>query len=115
MESRVVVGGDEVNDQLSRNPVLIAMSVLAGMQALTVSAGFAEAVPPAVALWVVLGVAALQGAVQFYVRGAVTPVVDPRTSDGEPLVPASEVTAGAADSDPTDGGYTGSHRPAVEE
>lgn len=89
-----------MNDQLSRNPVLIAMSVLAGMQALTVSAGFAEAVPPAVALWVVLGIATLQGAVQFYVRGEVTPVADPRDNQGRPLVPADAIQ----------GGHVGRHR-----
>lgn len=105
-----------MNDQLSRNPVLIAMSILAGMQALTASAGFTQAVPPAVALWVVLGIAALQGAVQFYVRGLTTPVSDPRTDDGEPLVPASEAVA-VRDGDGTPGGdgHEGRHRPTVEE
>lgn len=98
-----------MNDQLSRNPVLIAMSVLAGMQALTVSAGFTDAVPPNVALWVVLGIAALQGAVQFYVRGEVTPVSDPRTDEGERLVPASEAVIYDGE-----GYYEGRHRPGAD-
>ena len=84
---------------MNRNPVLVAMSILAGMQALISAAGFTEALPAQVALWIVLAVAALQAGVQFYVRGEVTPLSDPRDNEGRRLVPL----------DP-DGGYVGRHR-----
>ena len=86
---------------MNRNPVLVAMSILAGMQALISAAGFTEALPAQVALWIVLAVAALQAGVQFYVRGEVTPLVDPRDNDGRRLVPEPE---------PGADGYEGRHR-----
>ena len=86
---------------VSREPVLVVMSVLAGMQALIGAAGFAEAVPRQAALWMILATAAVQAGVQFYVRGQVTPVADPRDADGRPLTPEAAETSG----------YTGRHRP----
>ena len=86
---------------VSREPVLVVMSVLAGMQALIGAAGFAEAVPRQAALWMILATAAVQAGVQFYVRGQVTPVADPRDADGRPLTPEVAETSG----------YTGRHRP----
>ena len=85
---------------VNREPVLVVMSVLAGMQALIGAAGFAEAVPRQAALWMILATAAVQAGVQFYVRGQVTPVADPRDADGRPLTPEAAET-----------GYTGRHRP----
>lgn len=85
---------------VARNPVVVIMSILAAVQALTGAAGFAEAVPERVALWLIIGAAAVQAGVQFYVRSLVTPTVDPRTDDGTPLIPA----------EPADTGHIGRHR-----
>lgn len=79
---------------MSREPVVIVMSVLAGAQALITAAGFTEALPERVALWVVLAVAAVQAGVQFYVRGQVTPLVDPRDKDGVALTPDAPAVSG---------------------
>lgn len=82
-----------------RNPVLLVMSVLAGAQVLTGGATLAEVIGPQVAGLVVLGVAAVQAGVQFYVRGQVTPWDDvylKRAPGGDliagPAYPASNGT-----------------------
>lgn len=78
-------------------PVVAAMSVLAGLQAATATAGFTDAVPEQVALWIIIGIAAAQGAIQFWVQNQVTPVADPHTADGTPLVPAPVPVEGGGD------------------
>ena len=75
---------------MNREPVLVVMSVLAGMQALIGAAGFAEAVPRQAALWMILATAAVQAGVQFYVRGQVRPLTSEEAETS---------------------GYTGRHRP----
>lgn len=57
-------------------PVLIAMSTLAGLQALTAGAGFTEIVPAKVAGFIVLVIAAAQVGIQFYVQNLTVPLED---------------------------------------
>lgn len=57
---------------MKREPVLIAMSILAGLQVLTAGAALADVIGASLAALLVLVVAAAQTGVQFYVRGAVT-------------------------------------------
>ena len=57
-------------------PVIITMSILAGLQILTAGASLADIIGPQLAAFFVLLVAAAQGGVQFYVQSAVTPSAD---------------------------------------
>lgn len=59
---------------MKNEPVLIAMSVLAGLQILGAGAALTDVVGASVAALFALVVAAAQAGVQFYVRGKVTPV-----------------------------------------
>ncbi|MFD0558708.1 hypothetical protein FB566_4661 [Stackebrandtia endophytica] len=59
---------------MKREPVLIIMSVLAGLQVFVGGAAFTELVSLRVAGLLALSVAAIQVGVQFYVRGQVTPL-----------------------------------------
>jgi|GEM_PF-4706741 len=59
---------------MKREPVLIIMSVLAGLQVFVGGAAFTELVSLRVAGLLALSVAAIQVGVQFYVRGKVTPL-----------------------------------------
>lgn len=54
-------------------PVLIFMSILAGLQVLTAGTALADIIGVELAGLLVLAVAALQIGLQFYVRGQVTP------------------------------------------
>jgi hypothetical protein len=71
-----------------KNPVLLAMSILAAAQLITNASGLTDVVP---AKWVMLGsvvVAAAQFGIQYWVRGVVTPLVAPKDAEGVPLVRA---------------------------
>ena len=57
-------------------PVIIIMSVLAGLQILVAGAALTDVVGGKVAAFLVLLVAAAQGGVQFYVQSLVTPTQD---------------------------------------
>jgi hypothetical protein len=74
------------NDTSSKsNPVLAVMSTLAALQIMVAGSVLADFIGPKLAGLLVLMVAAVQGGVQFYVRGQVTPwdsVVAKRTDDG---------------------------------
>lgn len=59
---------------MKREPVVIAMSILAALQVLAGGAALADLIGGQAAGVFVLAVAALQTGVQFYVRGQVTPV-----------------------------------------
>lgn len=72
----------------TRNPVIWVMSVLAGAQLLTMSTAFLDVVPARWAALASVCVIAAQVAVQFWVRGQVTPLNDPRDRDGVELVRA---------------------------
>lgn len=61
---------------MRREPVVIVMSVLAGYQVLVAGAAFGEYVGMELAALLILIGAAVQAAVQFYVRGEVTPVIN---------------------------------------
>ena len=58
---------------MKREPVLIVMSVLAGLQFLTAGAALGDVIGLQWAGFAILVVGALQSGVQFYVRGQVTP------------------------------------------
>jgi len=70
---------------MKRNPVLLAMSLLAVINALAGAAAFTDAVGPGTAKLMLAFSVALQLGVQYWVRGQVTPVVDPRDDLGRPL------------------------------
>lgn len=59
---------------MKRNPVLIVMSILAGLQVLAGGAALADVLGQAAAGLFILTVAAAQMGLQFYVRGEVVPV-----------------------------------------
>ena len=72
----------------TRNPVIWVMSVLAGAQLLTASTAFLDVVPARWAALASVCIVAAQVTVQFWVRGQVTPLNDPRDHDGVELVRA---------------------------
>lgn len=57
-------------------PVLITMSVLAGLQVLTAGAALTDTIGKDAAAFLVLAVAAVQAGVQFYVQAQVVPLAD---------------------------------------
>lgn len=71
---------------VKREPVLIIMSVLAGLQVFVGGAAFSELVSLRVAGLMALAVAALQVGFQFYVRGKVTPLHQVSSEAPEPAV-----------------------------
>jgi len=73
-------------------PVLITMSVLAFLQILTAGSALGDVIGKDTAAFLVLVVAALQAAVQFYVRGQVTAVANVVAQ----VDPAGVVVAGPA-------------------
>lgn len=70
---------------MRRRPVLLAMSILAGLSMIVGGSAFAEVVPAKWAALAVLVVGGAQLAVQFWVQGRVTPVADPRDDRGRML------------------------------
>lgn len=62
--------------KVKREPVVVVMSVLAGLQVLAGGAALADLIGAQWAGIFVLAVAALQVGMSFYVRGQVTPVED---------------------------------------
>lgn len=69
---------------MKNEPVLITMSVLAGLQIIVTGSALADVIGASVAALAVLVVAGAQVAMQFYVRGKVTPTsgYDPRRDAG---------------------------------
>lgn len=57
-------------------PVILTMSILAGLQILTAGAALSDTIGVKAAALTVLVVAAIQGGVQFYVQSQVTPTQD---------------------------------------
>ncbi len=72
-------------------PVLVAQSILAAAGLVVGTAGFAEQVPARAAWWIVTGIAAVNLGLGFYLQSRVTPLSDPRASDGTPLAPVPEI------------------------
>ena len=72
---------------MARNPVLLIMSLLAGANAILAAGSLQDLLSPTTFAWVVLGVAGIQAAAQFWVRGEVTPLIDPRDRAGARLRP----------------------------
>ena len=67
-------------------PVLLVMSVLAGINAILGLGTLGDLISPTALAWVVLVSAGVQAAVQFWVQGKVTPLANPRDAYGQPLV-----------------------------
>lgn len=94
-----------------RNPVRIAMSTLAALQALVAGSAFLDIVGAKVAALLALMVVAAQLGISEYVRGQVTPwadVVAKRTDDGAVVAgPSAEAPTGVEVQEPApvDGGY----------
>ena len=81
-----------------RNPVLFMMSLFAGANAILALGTLQELVSQRTLAWFVLALAGGQAAMQFWVRGEVTPLTSPRDRDGAPLVPiGSQLSRHAAE------------------
>lgn len=70
-----------------RNPVLLVMSLLAALNGALGIGTLQDLVSPAVLGWVLVVQAAATAGIQFWVRGQVTPLINPRDIDGTKLVP----------------------------
>lgn len=68
-----------------RNPVLFVMSILAALNAALGLGVLAELVSPTTLGWLLVIQAAATAGIQFWVRGQVTPMADPRSHDGRQL------------------------------
>lgn len=73
---------------MARNPVLLIMSILAGVSAILGLGTLQDLIDPKSLGWVLVGYAGIQAAVQFWVRGQVTPMIDPRDNQGQRLISA---------------------------
>jgi protein-S-isoprenylcysteine O-methyltransferase Ste14 len=69
-----------------RNPVLVVMSLLAGLSAVLGLGTLQDLVSPVILGWLLVAQAAVTAGVQFWVHGSVTPLVDPRNAQGHQLV-----------------------------
>lgn len=83
-------------------PVLIAFAVLAGLDVLTGGSALTDVIGRDTAGLIVLALAAVKVGLAFYVQGQVTPIADPQTADGTPLVPAEPASVVAAHFDRPD-------------
>lgn len=81
-----------------REPVVLVMSILAGLQILTAGTALADVIGVKLAGLLVLATAATQAGVQFYVRGQVTPTVNVAAEVARAAAPAQ---AGPASDLPT--------------
>jgi hypothetical protein len=70
---------------VKRNPVLMAMSLLAVINALCGLAAFSDVVGTKTAGFLLAFSVALQLGVQYWLRGQVTPLSDPRDNLGRPM------------------------------
>jgi hypothetical protein len=75
-------------------PVLLSLSVLAALDAITGAAGFAERIPAGAAWWIITGLAAVHVGLAVYLQRVVTPLADPRDARGVPLTPVDAAPQG---------------------
>lgn len=68
-----------------RDPVLLVMSILAGLSAVLGLGVLNELISPTTLGWLLVIQAGATAGVQFWVRQEVTPMVDPRSHDGRQL------------------------------
>lgn len=73
-----------------KNPVLLVMSLLAGLSAVLGLGVFQDLVSATVLGWLLVAQAGVTAVVQFWVRGQVTALADPRDNSGNQLVPAGK-------------------------
>lgn len=87
-----------------RSPVLIVMSTLAGLQAITAGSVLTDIIGPQLAALLALLIAGAQIGVQFYVNGAVTvtsTVVAARTDEGTVVAgPSAQAPTGVEVEEP---------------
>ena len=69
-----------------KNRLLLVMSILARVRAALGLGTLQDLVSPTVLGWILLIQAAATAGVQYWVRGQVTPLADPRDATGERLV-----------------------------
>lgn len=69
-----------------RNPVLVVMSLLAGLSAVLGLGTLQDLVSPEILGWLLVAQAAVTGTIQFWIHGQTTPLVDPRNAEGHQLV-----------------------------
>lgn len=84
-------------------PVLIAFSVMAGLDVLTGGSALADVIGKDTAGLIVLCLAAAKVGLGFYVQGEVTPLADPRNAAGEALRPVPPPVVVPAHFDRPDG------------
>ena len=77
-----------------RNPVLLVMSILAALNAALGLGVLSELISPTTLGWLLVAQAAITAGIQFWVRGEVTPLVDPRNAKGQRLTPDSPYAGG---------------------
>jgi len=68
-----------------KNPVLLIMSILAALSAVLGLSVLNDILSPTTIGWLLVIQAAGTAGVQFWVRGQVTPMADPRSNDGRQL------------------------------
>ena len=68
-----------------KNPVLLIMSLLAALSAVLGLSVLNALVSATTLGWMLVIQAALTAGIQFWVRGQVTPMADPRSHDGRQL------------------------------
>jgi hypothetical protein len=74
---------------MKRNPVVWIMSILAALQLLAGASAFIDVIGLKWAALAMAVVLAAQFGLQFWVRGEVTPLADPRDDQGRELVPVN--------------------------
>jgi hypothetical protein len=74
---------------VKRNPVVWIMSILAALQLLAGASAFIDVIGLKWAALAMAVVLAAQFGLQFWVRGEVTPLADPRDDQGRELVPVN--------------------------
>lgn len=77
-----------------KNPVLLVMSVMAAVSAALGLGTLQDLVSPAVLGWILIAQAAITAGVQYWVRGQVTPLADPRDAKGRRLTSESPYAGG---------------------
>lgn len=77
---------------MARNPVLLAMALLGALDAALGLGTLQDLISGTALAWLLIASVALKAAIAVWVKGEVTPMVDPRGYDGIRLVPAKPLT-----------------------
>lgn len=79
-----------------REPLLLPFAILTGLDIMLTGAALGDVIGVKALALLVLGTKAVNAGLVYYSRGKVTPVDDPQTDGGVPLVPLPLVTARVA-------------------